>query len=225
MSNASEFIEVKCPNCHSKRAIFPEDAEPFKCYSCGGLLPVHADRGVATVEKAKTPDDTLEVHRQEKVMTTVDGLQVYRERDLNSTVIAHIPKGVELQLGTATVFEECEWIEVTFQDSVGYVFGFHARTHTTFEYDVVPATVGKLWACPTCNTIVTDPLRDSSKHFYCRAGHRAYRTQGPSADFSRYISDFIALLLIGGAGYLATYYVPQVCNNLLDNYLFANRVS
>jgi hypothetical protein len=158
---------------------------------------------------------------KEKVTTTDGALQVFREPDLESTVIAHVPKGVELQLGAATVFEGCEWIEATFEENVGYVLGLHAHAHTTFDYDPLPpkAVAGKLWACPTCNQLVTDPLRDPRKRLHCRAGHRVHSTRGPSADFSRYNFDGLVSFLLGGACYFPTYYVPLCFAGLFDRLL------
>lgn len=31
-------MEVHCPRCYARRAIFPEDAEPILCYSCRAVL-------------------------------------------------------------------------------------------------------------------------------------------------------------------------------------------
>jgi ribosomal protein S27E len=32
------FIEIECPSCHSKRAVFENDLQPIKCYSCNAEL-------------------------------------------------------------------------------------------------------------------------------------------------------------------------------------------
>lgn len=68
----------------------------------------------------------------QKVTATDDLLEVYQDRDLGSRVIAQLTKGLEIQLGEASVHEGREWIEVTLQNgSAGFVLGPGARGHTT----------------------------------------------------------------------------------------------
>src|SRR5689334_14985202 len=74
----------------------------------------------------------------QRVTAIDDALQIYSDRDLNSTVIAHVHKGVEIQLGSITSFEGRQWIEANMEDKVGYVLGPSARGHTTFESVPVP---------------------------------------------------------------------------------------
>jgi hypothetical protein len=69
---------------------------------------------------------------RQKVTTIDNALQVYREPDLASSPIAQVSKGIELQLGAATVHEGREWMEATLEDGrAGYVLGPNARSHTT----------------------------------------------------------------------------------------------
>jgi hypothetical protein len=72
-------------------------------------------------------------------VTTTDGmLQVYRDRDLSSSIVATLPRGVDIQLGDKTLYEGREWMEATLEDgSVGHVLAPSARSHTTF--DPIPA--------------------------------------------------------------------------------------
>lgn len=68
-----------------------------------------------------------------KVTATDDTVQIYQCRDLDSSVIAHVPQGHQIQLGTAEVFEGREWVEAILEDgTVGYILGPTARGHTTF---------------------------------------------------------------------------------------------
>jgi ribosomal protein S27E len=51
------FIEVCCPKCGSKRAVFPQDPEEVTCYSCGHTLEVarpseSASGGATRIEAA-----------------------------------------------------------------------------------------------------------------------------------------------------------------------------
>jgi hypothetical protein len=67
----------------------------------------------------------------EKVTTIDDALRVYRERNLGSELLPQIPAGVEIQLGSASMVEDREWIEVTIPSHVGYALGPSLRGHTT----------------------------------------------------------------------------------------------
>jgi len=96
------------------------------------------------------------------VITTDDMLQVYQDRDLDSTVIAHLAKGVEIQLDAATVHEGRQWMAATLEDgSVGYVLGPSAHGHTTLGESqlVTKPPGGPLVAkpsdgpCPNCKLI------------------------------------------------------------------------
>jgi hypothetical protein len=71
---------------------------------------------------------------KQKVTTTDDTLRIYRDRDLNSSVIAPVAKGVAVQLEAATIYEGREWMRATLEDgTVGYVLGSSARGHTTLD--------------------------------------------------------------------------------------------
>jgi len=66
------------------------------------------------------------------VTTTDDSLLVYQARELNSTVIATIPKGQNIRVGAPEEHAGREWLETTLADgSIGYVLGPSARSHTT----------------------------------------------------------------------------------------------
>lgn len=66
-----------------------------------------------------------------KAITIDSTLRLYRERDPDSSVVAQLPKGAAIELGSATVVEGREWIEATVEDKVGYVLGPSVRGHTT----------------------------------------------------------------------------------------------
>jgi hypothetical protein len=129
---ADDFILVKCPYCRAERAVFPEDAGLPKCKSCGRAyhLAEGFSRTGSVIPTAAAP---------QKVTTLDDTLQVFRERDLSSTVIARLPKGIEIVLSASTVFEGRDWIEATIEgvDS-GYVLYPSARGHTTLEPSARP---------------------------------------------------------------------------------------
>ena len=48
------LLEVQCPSCRSLRALFPEEVDPIKCYSCGAFL----DRTGAHPLRRPSPERT-----------------------------------------------------------------------------------------------------------------------------------------------------------------------
>jgi hypothetical protein len=67
-----------------------------------------------------------------EVTTTDDRVTVYQTRDLNSSVIAQLPKDQEIRLRGAEQFDGREWMETVLRDGrAGYVLAPNARGHTT----------------------------------------------------------------------------------------------
>jgi hypothetical protein len=98
----------------------------------------------------------------QKITATDDVLQVYEHQDLDSRVIAQANKGLEIELGEATVHEGREWIEASLEDGTrGYVLGASARGHTTLggtqlasTTSAVPRTItSSEGRCPNCKII------------------------------------------------------------------------
>jgi hypothetical protein len=80
----------------------------------------------------------------QKIVTTVDDmLQIFSARDLESSVLARIPKGVDLQLDEPTTVEGREWMQAMLNDGTfGFVLAPSARGHTTLASE--PMTPARL---------------------------------------------------------------------------------
>lgn len=66
-----------------------------------------------------------------RIRTTDNAVRILQAHDLNSTVVAELPGGTEVQLGAASEIDGREWLEATLQDgSSGYVLGPIARGHS-----------------------------------------------------------------------------------------------
>src|SRR5258707_7068820 len=117
-----DFVLVKCPHCCSERAVRPEEPNLLKCGSCGRRYHLLMER--YTRAAAVTPI--------EKITTIDEALQVYSDRDLNSAVVAQLSKGVEIHLGSSTIFEGRQWIEATVEGAnSGFLLYSSACGHTT----------------------------------------------------------------------------------------------
>jgi hypothetical protein len=70
-----------------------------------------------------------------EVTVTEESLPVYQERDLISTVVAHVPRGHGINTRLDVVAKDRigrEWMEATLADgTIGYILGTSARGHTT----------------------------------------------------------------------------------------------
>jgi hypothetical protein len=94
----------------------------------------------ATSEAPQAPAVTLNPsrgpnspHMTKTVTTTDDTLQIFAARDLDSNVLARIPKGVEVELGDTSTVEGRGWIQATPKDGAsGFVLAPSVRGHTTF---------------------------------------------------------------------------------------------
>ncbi len=84
----------------------------------------------------------------------------------------------------------------------------------------VAAETGKIWVCPECNQIVTDPPLDASKHRHCPEGHRVWAIRDPSTGSSRYIRAVGGALLIGAACYIATYCIPWMLHDIFSSPMY-----
>jgi Zn-dependent protease with chaperone function len=100
----------------------------------GGRTPaVISERVEQTAASEHQPegaplDSTLTGRR---LRTLDDTLRVFQDRNFNSTVVAQLPKGADIQLGAASEFEGREWLEAKLADgTTGYVLGPTARSHT-----------------------------------------------------------------------------------------------
>jgi hypothetical protein len=66
------------------------------------------------------------------VTSTDDGLQIFAARDLDSNVLARIPKDVEVELGDTSIVEGREWFQATLKDGTsGFVLAPSARGRTS----------------------------------------------------------------------------------------------
>src|ERR1017187_5713237 len=59
--------EIECPNSHAVRAVFPDDPEPLRCYSCEATL----DRANARAPQPATRVTTLAKAKWSPVKTAV----------------------------------------------------------------------------------------------------------------------------------------------------------
>jgi hypothetical protein len=67
----------------------------------------------------------------QRVKTLDDAVLMYRDRDLNSPTFPPPPVGTELLLGSSSMLDGREWLEVTLPDGVqGYALGPNLRGHT-----------------------------------------------------------------------------------------------
>lgn len=74
------------------------------------------------------------------VTTTDDALQIFVARAIDSSVLARIPKGVEVELGDACTIENREWMEAELKDGTsGFVLAPTARGHTTLASERPPS--------------------------------------------------------------------------------------
>src|ERR1022692_3904464 len=84
-------------------------------------------------------DDTLgnsappNPSRPSRVVNTIDDfLQILADRDVNSEVLASLPKGAAVELGEASQFDGREWMQATVKEGTsGFVLAPSARGHTT----------------------------------------------------------------------------------------------
>jgi hypothetical protein len=140
-------------------------------------------------------------------------LAVYGARDLNSTVICHVPAGSKISLGEAEEFESREWMEATLDDgSAGYILGASARGHTTLDaaskslaLESEPKVPGT-FVCPDCDCMVNPvrPTPGSRVAFVCPKGHPIYEWV-PCG-----LRGFLTTAAVFGTFYFATYFVPSL---------------
>jgi hypothetical protein len=78
------------------------------------------------------------------VVNTIDDfLQILADRDVNSEVLASLPKGAAVELGEASQFDGREWMQATVKEGTsGFVLAPSARGHTTLASErPVPAGI------------------------------------------------------------------------------------
>jgi len=82
--------------------------------------------------------------RASQVVNTIDDfLQILADRDVNSEVLASLPKGAAVELGEASQLGGREWMQATVKEGTsGFVLAPSARGHTTLASErLVPAGI------------------------------------------------------------------------------------
>ena len=82
MRSDDSFVEVKCPECHTARAVFADDTGPLKCYSCGMDLsdvasePLSSPATVSKIPGEVTPSMRISPSQKKLLILAVLSLTV-----------------------------------------------------------------------------------------------------------------------------------------------------